>query len=638
MSLWSRLSNAFRPPSNDEEIRDELEFHLTMDKELGQNDREARLRLGNPARIREEVREMHSIPALESLWSDVKHAIRRLSRDWQFAIAAVLILAFGIGVNTAIFTVVNALLLRPLAFPDSHRLVNLYQNVGERADPAGVSFPAYRDIAASTDAFSGVTAILPDDAQYQGPTGSQTVLVEYATSSFLDVLGYKLAAGRWFTTAEDRTGPEGAAVIGYRTWQTKFASDYGIIGQTIRINGAPVSVLGIGPAQLTSATHPALLTDFWLSMSAIAGVEADSFRAEILDRRGEMSFEVRARLKDGISVTQAQAAMDVVGRRLANDHPDTDPGKGIAVFPTDDVVIHPGEGDTLLALVTTIVMAIVALVLAIACSNLATLVLVRGSGRARELSVRLAIGATRWHLIRSFLAESVLLSLLGTAAGFVLSTWTLRYITALIPIRFDIQLDYRVLAFTLGLALATGIGFGLAPALRSTRIDLLAALRGESGSSLSLGKGWFTLKNALLVGQVAGSFFLLIGTAFFIRAVWSLQSQEPGFAVQGVALVGTNARYAGYGPAESQQIYRELQRRIAAIPGVQAVFATSGAPVGSSVGREIEVGSGSTWCSRHGRAGQTISGPPLSAWHPRRPRSARRRGPRKPTRRVRHLA
>ncbi len=523
------------------------------------------------------------------LWGDLKHAIRRLARDWQFALSAVLILTLGIGVNTAIFSVVNALLFRKQPFPNSDRLVNLYQNVGDRAEPTGVSFPTYRDIAASADVFSAAAAVLPDSVMYQGSEDLRFAIAEYVTSHYLDVAGYRVTAGRWFTAVEDRAGSAPTAVIGYRTWQSKFASDYGILGRTIRLNGTPVTVVGIGPQQLASAFHPTLIADFWLSMSAIPSIEAGTNRAGLLERRGDFPFEVRARLRDGVSASQARAAMDVLARRLAADHPDTDPGKGITLLRTNDVVIHPREQDLWMKLISTILLTIVGLVLAIACSNLATMLLVRGTGRAKEVSVRLAVGATRWQLIRHFLTESVLLSLCGAAGGFVLSNWAIRYLASLIPIRFDMQIDYRILAFTLALSLITGIGLGLAPALRSTRVDLLPALRGESASSLSLTRGWFTLKNVLLAGQVAGSFLLLVGTAFLIRAVTSVDSKEPGFAVDGVALVSTNARYAGYSEAEAQRIYQELRRRIAAIPGVQAVFAGTDATLTSVNSREIEI-------------------------------------------------
>ena len=266
--------------------------------------------------------EKYGLALIDMLVRDAKHAVRHLASDWQFTVVAVLILALGIGANTAIFSVVNALLFRPHPFPDSHRLVNLYQNVGERAAPAPVSFPAYRDIVASSNVFSSVTAVLADDARYQARDGLRMAFVEHTTSSYLDVLRYRLTAGRWFTEAEDRAGAQPSAVIGYRTWERQFASDFSVIGKTIRLSGAPVTVVGIGPRELTSTTHPTLVTDFWLSMSAIAGVAGSSRPAGLLERRGDRNFEVRARLKEGVTIAQAQTAMDVLARQLAKDYPD----------------------------------------------------------------------------------------------------------------------------------------------------------------------------------------------------------------------------------------------------------------------------------------------------------------------------
>ncbi len=525
---------------------------------------------------------------MSNISGEFKQALRRLRRDWQFSVAAVLILALGIGANTAIFSVVNAVLFHKQPFPDSDRLVNLYQNVGDRAEPTGVSYPTYRDIAPS-EVFTAAAAVLQDGAAYQGPEDLRYAIIEYTTSNYLAVAGHRLTAGRWFTREEDTAGPVPAAVIGYRTWKNKFGGDNAILGRTVRLNGAPVLVVGIGPQQLASAFHASLVTDFWISMSGIPVLENGTNRATLLDRRGDFPFEVRARLKDGVSVSQARAALDVIARRLATDHPDTDPGKGITVVPTDDVIIHPREQDTWMRLISTTLLTIVGMVLAIACSNLATLLLVRGTARAKEVSVRLAIGATRWQIVRQFLIESSLLSISGAAGGVALSKVTIRYLSTLIPITFDMQLDYRVLAFTLALSLITGIGLGLAPALRSTRIDLLPTLKGENTTSPALNRGWFTLKNVLLAGQVTGSFLLLVGTAFLIRAVMSVRSDELGFTVNGVAIVSTNARYAGYGEAESQRIDQELRRRIAAIPGVQSAFAGSGATIVSGMTREIEI-------------------------------------------------
>jgi predicted permease len=538
------------------------------------------------------------------LGHDVRQAVRHLSRDWQFTVAAVLILALGIGANTAMFSIVNALLFRPYPLPDSHRLVNLYQNAGESAAPGPVSFPAYRDIVASSNVFSAVTAVLPEDARYQARDGLRKAFVEHTTSSYLDVLGSRLTAGRWFTEAEDRVGAQPVAVMGYRTWERQFASDFGIIGQTVLLNGVPVTVVGIGPRELTSTMHPTLVADFWLSMSAVAGVGGGSRSGGILERRGERNFEVRARLKEGVTLAQAQTNMDVLARQLAKDHPATDPGKGITVVPTDQVVIQPGDPDTMIGYGSALMMAIMGLLLAIACSNLATLLLVRGTGRAKEVSVRLALGASRWQLVRHFLAESVLLAMCGAAAGFVLSQWTIDYLSTLPQLSFDLRMDYRILGFAAGIGLVTGIAFGLAPALRSTKVDIVSGLRGGDGS-LSFTRGWFTLKNVLLAGQVTGSFVLLMGTGVLIRMVMSMQTQELGFTTQGVAVVRVGTRFAGYGEAAAEQKHQELLRRIARIPGVQSAFATSGSPVGSSVGRQIEI---------DGAAGGRTSSRAESAW------------------------
>ena len=597
-TLPLRLRSLFGWSAVERDLDEELQYHVDRQTEAnvaaGMNGDEARRAamraMGGITRPMEECRDVHrdswGLRLFDTLARDVKHAIRRLARDWQFTLAAVLILALGIGINSAVFSVVNALLFRTQPFPDSDRLVNLYQNVGGRAEPAGVSFPTYRDMAASTGVFSAVAAVLPSGVEYQG----QLAFAEYLTSNYLQVAGHAQFAGRWFTEAEDRLGAAPTAVIGYRTWQSKFRSDLRILGQTIRLNNVPVTIVGIGPGHLASASHPTLIADFSLPMSAIDSVGSHSNLPEVLDRRGQFVFEVRARLKRGVSVTEAHAAMNVLAQRLATDYPDSDPGKGITVVRTDSVVIHPGEQDLWMTLLSTTLLIIVGLVLAIACSNLATLLLVRGTNRAKEVSVRLAMGATRWQLISHLLTESVLLSLCGASAGLVLCNWTIRYLAALIPVSFDLHLDYRVLVFTLAISLVTGITLGLAPALRSTRVDLLSALRGESTpSSLSPGQRWFTMKNVLLVTQVAGSFLLLMGTAYVVRMVTSMRSQDPGFAVQGVALADISPRLSGYDQAASERLHKELRRRIAEMPGVQAVFTSAGSPVGSNVSREIEI-------------------------------------------------
>ncbi|MCX6593397.1 MAG: ABC transporter permease [Acidobacteria bacterium] len=593
-----RLRSLFAWSAVEQDIEDELQYHVERQTEAnlaaGMNEREARraaLRLlGGMTRPKEECRDAHraswGMRLLDTLMRDGKHALRRLVHDWQFALAAILITGLGIGINSAAFSAVNALVFTATSSAEAERLVSLYQNVGERAEPAGVSYPAYGDLAAATAAFSTVAAILPGTADYEG----QLVFAEYVTANYLKMAGHQVFAGRWFTGDEDRLGSAPAIVIGYRAWQTRFGSDYRILGQTIRVNQVPVTVVGIGPAQLASASHPALSADFWLPVAALNTVGSRHQLPDLLTRRGQLAFEVRARLQPGVRVNQAQAMMNVLGQRLAQDYPETDPGKGITVVRTDSVVIHPGEQDLWVKLMSITLLITVGLVLTIACSNLATLLLVRGTSRAKEVAVRLALGATRSQLIRYLLTESVLLSLGGALAGLVLCYWTLHSIAAIIPFSLQLRMDHRVLAFTFALSLLTGITMGLAPALRSTRLDLLPALRKDAAATeFSPGQRWFTLKNILLTTQIAGSFFLLMGTAFMVRMVASARWQEPGFAVQGVALASLDTHLAGYSEAAAARIHSELLRRISAVPGVQAVFSSAGTPVGSHVSREIEL-------------------------------------------------
>jgi predicted permease len=294
-------------------------------------------------------------------------------------------------------------------------------------------------------------------------------------------------------------------------------------------------------------------------------------------RSAEAIFLVKARLRDGVSVAQAKSAMDILGRRLASEYPTEDPGKGITVLASKDVRIHP-LADVPITAMASVLLVIVGLVLAIACSNVATLLLVRGAARTKEVSVRLAVGATRHQLVRHLLTESLLLSLAGGAAGWVLAWWGIQSLRGVeLPIRVDLSLDFRVLAFAIALSLFTGIAFGLAPALKATRVDLLSTLRDEGTQSIDHRR--LTLKNALIVFQVAVSVLLLGGTSIFLQMLAAARALPVGYAVDGVAMLMTDVRYAGYSAAEARNLYEELRHRIAAIPGVQSAALFRGLPM-----------------------------------------------------------
>jgi putative ABC transport system permease protein len=514
---------------------------------------------------------------VDTLLRDTRHAVRRLVRDWRFTAAAIVILGLGIGANTAIFSLINATLFRGQPFADPGRLVDIYQNASNAGGIDGDSYPAYLDMAAYTDVFAGTTAAsVPLPVNYLDEGALRPAVAEHTTATYLSVLGLRPSLGRWFAAAEDTPGAAVVAVVGHEAWTRKFRADPSVIGRSIRIEGVPVTIVGVGPKGHRGTINIGIVTDFWLPISSLPALGAPP---RVLERRPEeAAFFVKARLRDGVTVAQAQAAMRILGTRLAAEYPKEDPGKGVAVFASNDVRIHP-QMDAPLAAVASLLLVVVGLVLAIACSNLATLLLVRGTARAKEVSVRLALGATRGQIVRHLLTESLLLSVAGCIAGCILAWWAIRSLAALdLPIVVDLSLDYRVLIFAAAISLVTGVAFGLAPALKATRIDLVPTLRGD-GETRSQDDRWLTLKNALVVFQVAVSVVLLGGTSIFLQMLSASRTGRVGFAVDGVAMLETDARYAGYSATEARNAYEEIRRRVAALPGVQSAVLTRGLPM-----------------------------------------------------------
>ena len=503
--------------------------------------------------------------AIDTLRRDTRDAVRRLARDWRFTAAAVLILGLGIGANTAIFSLINAALLRQQSVADPGRLVDIYQVASNPGGVDGNSYPAFLDMAAYTDVFAGTTAaFVPRGVNYQVAGVLRPAVAEHTTATYLTVLGLGPSLGRWFTAAEDRAGADLVAVLGHQAWTRKFGADPSVIGRVIRIDGAAVTIVGVGPVDHAGTVNIGIVTDFWLPISSLPALGASP---RTLERRPqEAGFFVKARLRDGVTVAQAQAAMDVLGTRLATEYPDEDPGQGISVFASSDVRIHP-QMDGLLRAAASVLLGLVGLVLAIACSNLATLLLVRGAARAKELSVRLALGATRRQLVGHVLTENLLLSAGGCLAGCLLAWWGIRSLGAVeLPMVVDVSLDHRVLAFAVVVSTLTGLAFGLAPALAATRVDIAPTLRGDDAtprSDLRL----LTPKNLLVIVQVAVSVALLGVTSLFVQLLGVSRAQRVGFAIDGVAMLETDTRYVGYSAIDAIHAHEELRRRIAAIPG-----------------------------------------------------------------------
>jgi macrolide transport system ATP-binding/permease protein len=583
VTAW--LRSVFLRGRREADLGEELRFHLERETdrlvaaglEPDPARQQARRAFGSVEVVKEESRDARGTTFVDHLVRDTRHAARRLGRDWRFTVAAVLILGLGIGVNTAIFSVINAALFRPQFIADPDTLVAIYQNAPGGA-PTGSSYAAYQDMAAYTDVFAATAVtFIPHPVTYSDGGPPRSTIAENTSASYLSVLGLRPALGRWFTEAEDALNAPPVAVLGYRAWRTRFASNPDVVGRIIRIEGVPVTVVGVAPANHAASMNFGVHTDFWMPLRTL--VSLNSAPARMFERGvSEPAFMVKARLRPAVSLAQAQAAMTTLGSRLAREFPKEDLKAGISVFAWRDVRIHP-QMDAILAGFATALLAVVGLVLAIACSNLATLLLVRGAARVKEVSVRLAVGATRAQLVRHLLTESVLLALGGGVAGCLLAWWTMRWLSTLdLPVVVDFGLDLRVLGFALALSFVTGILFGLAPALRSTRVDLWQTLR-DDGDVRASGERRLSLKNALVVFQVAVSVFLLAGTGLALQMMAAGRAQRVGYAVDGVAMLQTDARYVVNTPADQPRLLEQLLTRVKGIPGVQAAVLTRDLPM-----------------------------------------------------------
>jgi putative ABC transport system permease protein len=523
--------------------------------------------------------------ALEALARDMRDSLRRLTWDWRFTVAAVMILGLGIGASTAVFSVINAVLFRHTSLPEPARLVDIYQRSANPDGQDSNSYPAYLDMAAYTDVFANTMASsIPHPVAWQHEGILRRGVKEHTTASNLSVLGLRPSLGRWFTAAEDTRGAPVVAVLGHHIWTRSFGGDPTVIGRTIRLDGVPVTIVGVGPAGHNGTLNTGIMTDFWLPIASL-----DAFgMADMLERRpNESIFLVKARLREGVTSAQAQAAMDILGRRLAAEYPNEDPGRGIGVFASEDIWVHP-QLDVVITATASIVLVIVGLVLAIACSNLATLLLVRGASRARDIAIRLAIGATRRQLVRQLLTESLLLSIAGGASGCVLAFLGSQWLQTIeLPITMDLTLDVRVLAFAVGISVVTGIACGLAPALNATKVDLLPTLHRVGGTEASAHRG-LTLKNALIAVQVSVSVLLLGCASIFLQWADAERTTPIGYAVDGVAMLETDSRFTGYSATHARTVYDELLRRTAATPGVESAALTRGLPMEIS-GRQLVV-------------------------------------------------
>jgi len=512
---------------------------------------------------------------MDALKQDLRHALRALTKNPGFMAAAVLVLGLGIGANTAIFSLVNAVLLRPLPAVRPDELARLH-GTGPDGGQLTVSYPDYADLRDQNEVFSGLAATGLIPVSIGDGEGAQQALGEIVSGNYFSVLGLQPASGRFFLVDEDRPGGDRIVVISHGLRQRLFATDPGIVGRTLNLNGDAYSVVGIARPELTG-TFAGIFVDLWVPLQQAGSWQGPEWLAD----RDAGGLRLIGRLKPNVKPRQAQAAMSTVAERLAQVYPESRRGEGVLVAPA--TLLHGGLRGSVSAFLA-IVMAVVGVVLLTACANLAGLLLLRAAGRRREMAIRAALGASHSRLARHVLTESLLLGSLGGAAGILLAVWTspLLYLfnplPPSIPIRFDLGPDGRVLVFAFALSLLTGVLVGLAPAVQAMRADPAPALKDESGS-LAGGRHRSRLRSAFVIMQVATSVILLVSAGLFLRSLRNARGIEPGFEPENALAMDIDLEPRGYSPEQGERFYGETIRLVAALPGVRSATVANLAPL-----------------------------------------------------------
>ena len=519
---------------------------------------------------------------------DLSYALRRLARSPGFTAVAVLSLSLGIGANTAIFSLVNAVLFRGLPVEDPEELVEVYTSEDTGFLYSTTSYPDYTDLRANNDAFSGVVATRTFLARVDRGDRPASAFGELVSWDYFQTLGVPLALGRPFLAEEDATpGTHAVTILGYRAWVDEHGADPEVLGMTVYLNGRPYTVVGVAPESFTGSLS-VLVTSFYVPLM-MTNELMGSPGLDQLARRNSRSLFVKARLGPGVSVEQANASVEALSRGLEEQYPATNTERIMSVLPSADVALHPIV-DRALVPVAGLLLAVVGLVLLIACVNLASFLLARAEDRRKEIAVRLAIGASRGALIRQLMVETTLLALLGGLVGVVIAKWTLDVLMRFqppipVPVSLDIGLDSTVLLFTAGVSLLAGAVFGLAPALQATNLDVAPTLKSEASGTAKPGR--FNLRNVLVVVQVAFSFVLLIGAGLFVRSLQKAQAIDTGFDIGPAAIVWPMPELSGYETLEEQfLLMRTLEERLREHPLLDRVAQADRLPLGSSVQTE----------------------------------------------------
>jgi putative ABC transport system permease protein len=508
---------------------------------------------------------------MQFFWQDLRYGFRTLLRNSGFCAVAVLALALGIGPNTAIFTMVNAVLLKPLPVPEPNRVVmiwgTLLKSGFDQMPVSAADYLEWKRQARSFDQMSAAFAIPEYGLNVSGTGDPERVPAALASKEFLPALGIKPIVGRNFLPEEDRPGGPPAVLIGHAFWQRRFHSDPTAVGRTLTVDGIPRTVVGVVPHELGEMVH----ADLWLP----TGINPNN------PERQNHNYGIVARLKPGVTVAQARAEMIVIARRLERAYPATNTGWGITLFPMAEMFtgrIRP---------VLLILLGAVGLLLLIACANLANLLLARAATREKEIAIRGALGAGRARLIRQLLTESLVLAVAGGALGLVLAAWGVRLLRNVVPDMFpmlqQMRVDVPVLAFTFGISILTGLLFGMVPAWRSSHTDLNTTLKEAAGRSESAG-GSHRIRSFLLASEVALAVLLSVSAGLLLRSFLRVTDVNPGVRTANILTMNVSLPDVKYDtPLKRAAFYKNLIERLDTLPGVRSAGAVTYLPLRVSI-------------------------------------------------------
>jgi predicted permease len=527
---------------------------------------------------------------MQTLMQELRYALRGLAKSPGLAATAVISLALGIGANTTIFTLINAVFLNPLPVSRVSELLAVLTVDATNPGVWTVSYPNYRDFRDENQVFSGLAAYSFPNLLAMSASGGEPeqTFAEFVSGNYFDVLGLEPALGRFFLPEEDKTpGSHPVVVLGHGLWTRRFGGDPQVVGSVVRLNGHPFTIVGVAPSGFKGLTV-LLGPDLWVPTMMQEQLGAAQFRDFFNDRRA-LFFNVFGRLRAGASREQAGANVAAIADSLAQEYPEPNKGRSARVMPLAEATVFPGFRNAFV-LGGLVLSIIVGLVLLIACSNVANLMLAKAVARRKEVAIRLSLGAGRWRLVRQLLTESTVLGLLGGGVGLVVAYLGRDFIWSFRPAFLannilELPLDARVFVFTLVISLATGLLFGLAPALSASRFSVVEALKEETRT---LGRSRrLSLRNVLVVVQVTLSVVSLIAAGLFVRSARRAHELDPGFETRRLGVMVVNPGQGGYAQPRAEQFYRSVLERVAGIPGLRSASWASNLPLFGGFQRSV---------------------------------------------------